>query len=50
MASPDVSLATILDLAGLVSARSLEDLVPYAPLDKSYDQVVEAIEGGRNNG
>lgn len=44
MVSPDISLRSILDMAGLVSARSLEDLVPYAPSNKTYDQVVKGLE------
>ena len=45
MGSPDISLATLLRIAGLCSARSLEGLVEYVPVDKAYDQVVDAAAG-----
>ena len=40
MASPEVSLATLLNVAGLRSARTLEDLVPFVPQNKTYDLLV----------
>lgn len=48
MGSPDVSLATLLEVAGLRSARTLEDLVEFVPQDKPYDLLVDRARPGSN--